>query len=412
MFTSSLPVSLRKTLTDAGITTPTPVQELALQALFRGKDVAVEAPTGSGKTLTFVLPLLTELDERPSPPARPRFLVLTPTRELALQVARTFKQFGKALDFPPVVASIIGGERLPPQLRALERGVDIVVATPGRLLDLVGREAIDLSDLETLVLDEADRLLDAEFLASMATLVEALPGRRSTWLFSATLPGKVLHRAQPLIDQPTVLRVTEQPLPVDTVDQRVFAVPPTRRRLLLQKLIEEESWGPTLVFVASRKGADTVQHKLARDGFSSDLLHGHLDQDERNLVVQRFRQGIVRILVVTDLAARGLDLPDLEVVVNFDLPRSPRDYLHRVGRAGRAGRSGKAVSFVDHSTEPHLRLIEKRNGVRLERLSVAGFEQKGPPPPKTKGTGGIKGKRKSKKDKLREQRAREAAEKG
>lgn len=405
-----LPTALQHAFTEAGFDAFTPVQELALPRLLEDGDVAVEAPTGSGKTLTFVLPLLARFLEQPGLPGAPRALVLTPTRELALQIARAFKQIGRHLDEQPTVVTLIGGESLHAQRTALQRGTDVVVATPGRLVDLLEREDLDLGEVGTLILDEADRMLDGAFGPCMEALSATLPADRNTWLVSATLPGKVLARARPLLSEPTVLRVTEQALPVDTVTQRVFAVPPSRRRLLLQHLLGEESWGPTLVFVASRFDAEKLQFKLARDGFSADLLHGRLEQDERTDVVRRFTAGEVRVLVVTDLAARGIDLPDLQVVVNFDLPRSPRDYLHRVGRAGRAGRTGQAVSFVCHATEPHLRLIEKRNGVRLERLSVAGFEQKGPPPPPSKGTGGVKGRRKSKKDKLREQRAREAAE--
>jgi superfamily II DNA/RNA helicase len=401
-----LPDVLRTALTDAGFSTPTPVQELAIPALLQRGDVVVEAPTGSGKTLAFVLPLLAGLAERPGPPTRPVALIVTPTRELALQIAKTLKQFGRSLPHPTRAVVLIGGESIDHQVAALDRGADVVVATPGRLLDQLEREALDLSEAHTLVLDEADRLLDVAFSESLAIVEAALPVDVSTWLFSATLPGRVLARAGSVLEAPVVLRVTPKPVPVETVQQRVFAVPAVRRRLLLQTLLEEEAWGPTLVFAASKHKANVLAGKLYKAGVSADVLHGGLDQTTRNDVLRRFDRRGVNVLVATDLAARGIDLPNLEVVVNFDLPRSPSDYLHRVGRAGRAGRTGRAVTFIDHDSAAHFALIEKRNALTLERLSREGFALSEPPPVREKGAGGIKGKRKNKKDKLREAAAR------
>ncbi len=392
-----------------GFQHPTPIQWQAIPLVSTGRDVAAEAQTGSGKTAAFALPILHALIDAP-PVTPPRVLVLAPTRELALQVASTFETLGASAPQPIGVAAIIGGQPIEAQIDALASGVEIVVATPGRLLDLLVRQELDLSAVRTLVLDEADKLLDLGFSEDLHTLVAALPASRQTLLFSATLPEKVLTLAARVLVEPVTIRIDATATPVATIRQRVFEVPPDRRRMLLQHLIGTEGWGQTLVFVATQRAASNLSAKLRSAGIDATDLHGGLEQDVRERVLDRFRRRRVAVLVATDLAARGIDIPELDVVVNYDLPRSTRDYPHRIGRTGRAGASGLAVSFIDHATAAHFALIEQRCGVQpLERERAPGFELEGEAPRRPKGGPPVKGKRKSKKDKRREQAARAAA---
>ena len=330
-------------------------------------------------------------------------LVITPTRELALQIAETFKQLGQFAESSPKVLSIIGGTSIDDQRDTLSSGVDIVVATPGRLLDLMEREAIQLNKVRTLVLDEADKLLDVGFNDELTVLLAALPPQRQSLLFSATLPQKVLTLSARVLSEPTVLRIDEQRTSVATIEQRVYQVAQDKRRLLLQQLLKSETWGKTLVFVATQRAASNLAKKLRVDGFRAVELHGGLDQPDRLFALECFRSGRAPVMVATDIAARGIDIPLLGAVVNFDLPRAPVDYVHRIGRTGRAGASGVAITFVDHETDTHLRLIEKKNHLMLNRVQVPGFELGDAPQGQSKGPAPKKGKRKSKKDKLREQ---------
>jgi len=277
----------------------------------------------------------------------------------------------------------------------------VVVATPGRLLDLMDRGAIDLGQVHTLVLDEADKLLDVGFAEELNTFLEGMPANPQTLLFSATLPPKVVALGERILQDHSVVRLAERHTPVANVTQRVFQVDRNRRRALLQRLIEEEDWSQTLVFVATQKASINLAQKLRNAGHAAVSLHGGLTQDDRIQVLKRFKSGRAAILVATDLAARGIDIPQLGAAVNYDLPRSPHDYVHRIGRTGRAGASGIAVSFVDHETEAHFRVIEKKNHFQLERQQVAGFELPEAPPKPRRGPPPKKGKRKSKKDKLR-----------
>jgi len=401
--TLGLSAPLLRALDELGHTQPTPVQTQAIPVALTGMDVAVEARTGSGKTYAFALPILERLQrQRPSVAA----LILTPTRELALQVAASFKSLACFGSEPPRVLGIIGGQPIEDQISALARGVDLVVATPGRLLDLVDRGEIDLSSLRTLVLDEADKLLDLGFSAELDRLIEVLPTTRQTLLFSATLPESVLQLAERVQNNATTLRIAD-PSQVLDIHQRVFEVDRDKRRLLLQHLLSTESWGQTLVFVSTQRATENIAAKLRKAGFNASELHGGLYQEDRIWVLDRFTRGIDQVLVATDIAARGIDIPRLGAVVNFDLPRSTRDHIHRIGRTGRAGESGVAVSFIDHDTAPHFALIEKRNRFSLPREQVPGFELTGNTPARVRGKAPVKGKRKSKKDKLREQRARD-----
>ncbi|MFT5682284.1 MAG: ATP-dependent RNA helicase RhlE [Myxococcota bacterium] len=406
-----LPDELLRAIRALRYETPTPIQERAIPVVLDGADVFAEAQTGSGKTAAFALPILKQLcDTPPAWDSPPQVLVLVPTRELALQVARAFVDLGRFIAPCPRVLPVIGGEPIEEQIALLGEGVSIVVATPGRLLDLSGSGNIDLSSLRTLVLDEADRLLDAGFDEELSRLLEGLPVDRQTLLFSATLPTTMLDLAQRVLREPVSVRIDEITTPVADIQQRVYQVNADGRRMLLQHLLHTESWGQTLVFVSTKRATENLSAKLRRAGFSATALHGDLAQSDRIAALGRFRRGGVGVLVSTDLAARGIDVPRLGAVVNFDLPRSTQGYIHRIGRTGRAGLSGIAVSFVDHKSEAHFKLIEKRSNITLPREQVPGFELNGAPPKRKKGAGGVKGKRKSKKDRLREAAARDAPE--
>jgi ATP-dependent RNA helicase RhlE len=388
-----------------GYAAPTPIQQRSIPHIIAGDDLAAEAQTGAGKTAAFVLPILQKMTSRTAGlvPIGIGVLTITPTRELALQIAETFKSLSQFAEPPPTVLSIIGGTSINDQLSVLSSGVDIVVATPGRLLDLMEREAIDVSHVHTLVLDEADKLLDVGFNDELTVLLDALPSQRQNLLFSATLPQKVLNLSARVLNEPSVLRIDEEHTSVATIEQSAYQVDRENRRLLLQHLLKTESWGQTLVFVATQRGANNLAKKLRVDGFPATELHGGLDQAARIFALKRFRRGKAQIMVATDIAARGIDIPLLGAVVNFDLPRAPVDYIHRIGRTGRAGESGIAVTFVDHETENHLRLIEKKNRLMLTRQQVPGFELRESSTERVKGLAPKKGRRKSKKDKLREQ---------
>jgi len=394
-----------------GYSVPTPIQQRSIPHITAGSDLAAEAQTGSGKTAAFVLPILQKMSSGPAASTIHTLgvLTITPTRELALQIADTFRRLGQFAEPPPKVLSIIGGTSINEQVSALATGVDIVVATPGRLIDLLEREALDASHVHTLVLDEADKLLDVGFNDELTVLLDALPSQRQNLLFSATLPQKVLNLSARVLHNPIVLRIDEQHTPVATIDQRVYQVERDKRRTLLQHLLKAESWGQTLVFAATQRGAANLAKKLRVAGFKATEIHGGLDQADRIFALKRFKSGKAQIMVATDIAARGIDIPRLGAVVNFDLPRAAADYIHRIGRTGRAGELGIAVTFVDHETESHLRLIEKKNQLMLTRQEVAGFELGDPLTDKVKGPAPIKGKRKSKKDKLREKQARTSA---
>ena len=399
----NLPRYLLQAVKELGYEVPTPIQVRAIPLVRAGGDLVAEAETGSGKTAAFALPILDKLSEGvgEAAPAAVQVLTLVPTRELALQVSQVFKRLGQCMPAPVKVLAIIGGQAIDAQMTALNKGVRVVVATPGRLLDLVERGAIDLGQVNTLVLDEADKLLDVGFAEELDTLLVGMPSHRQTLLFSATLPPQVIELAERILRDHALVRLAERHAPVANVAQRVFQVERDRRRAALQLLIDEEGWEKTLVFVATQRASVHLAQKLRKAGHRAVALHGGLSQDERIFSLKRFASGRATILVATDIAARGIDIPQLAVAVNFDLPRSPHDYVHRVGRTGRAGASGMAVSFVDHGTEAHFRVIEKKNHFRLERQQIPGFELPEAPPRPPRGKAPKKGKRKSKKDKLR-----------
>jgi superfamily II DNA/RNA helicase len=425
--------SLLQRLADAELDEPTPVQADAIPAALAGRDVLALAQTGSGKTLAYVLPLLQQVEEafarsvkadartapdrrpqqaalhEPKPERRPtQALVLVPTRELALQVGETLRDMSEHLQAPLRWGCVFGGVSINTQMLALRGGADIVVATPGRLLDLIEHNALSLDGVQTLVLDEADRLLDKGFEEELTRVLALLPKRRQHLLCSATFAPGVEALTQQLLQEPVRIDLRADAVSVPDIRQRAIQVDAAQRTPLLRHLIKQEGWRQVLVFVATRHACDVVAHKLQKHGIQAAAFHADASQGARREVLRAFKAGELQVVVATDLAARGLHVDALPAVVNHDLPRSPDDHIHRIGRTARAGHSGVAVSFVNADNEAHFRLIEKRQGLRVPREQVPGFEMKQTEPenrnPLTdpQGTGGIKGKRKSKKDKLRE----------
>ena len=391
-----------------GFTQPTPVQSQAIPPALGGADLLATAQTGSGKTVAFALPLLQHLQKAgATAPRRVRALVLVPTRELAAQVGEVLRSLGEHLQPRPKTVVVFGGVSINPQMMALRGAADIVVATPGRLLDLVDQNALRLSGVEQLVLDEADRLLDLGFAEELNRVLALLPARRQNLFFSATFPPSVQALAQGLLHEPVRIDVPAEPESAPAVTQRVIQVDEPRRTQLLRHLIKEHPGERVLVFVGSQYTAEHLASKLHRDGLFATAFHGGLSQGARKQVLDEFKDSRWDVLITTDLAARGLHIDQLPVVVNYDLARSPVDHVHRIGRTGRAGLSGLAISFVSASTEAHFSLIEKRQGLSLPREQVPGFEPKETAEPATpaklvaQDNGGIKGKRPSKKDKLR-----------
>jgi superfamily II DNA/RNA helicase len=391
----------------AGFTAPTPIQAEAIPALLDGKDLLGIAQTGSGKTAAFGLPLLqlvqmgaTGQSTRPI-----QALVLVPTRELAAQVGEVLRDLARHLvQQPPKVAVVFGGVSINPQLMALRGGADVIVATPGRLLDLVDHNAVRLGQVAHLVLDEADRLLDLGFAEELQRVLALLPAKRQNLFFSATFPMAVQALADGLLRQPVRVEIAATPEHTPDIAQRAIAVDDKRRTQLLRHLVKEHAWSRVLVFVATQYAAEHVAEKLYKAGIYASPFHGGLSQGARKQVLQEFKDERWQVVVTTDLAARGIDIAQLPAVVNYDLPRSADDYVHRIGRTGRAGESGVAVSFVMPEATAHFRLIEKRQGLALPLEVIAGFEPTEVAPPATPaapGTGGIKGRRPSKKDKLR-----------
>ncbi len=397
---------------DLGWHTATPIQAAAWAPVRRGQDLLALSPTGSGKTAAWLLPLLQNLLAQPGlaqqRPRRLRVLVLAPTRELAQQIGRLARALAPTLS----TAVLVGGVSANPQMMALRGGAHIAVATPGRLLDLQRQNAIRLGEVQALVLDEADRLLDLGFADELAQVLALLPRQRQSLLFSATLPEAVAVLAQQVLHEPLRIdALADETAPTPTIRQRAIEVDTPRRTALLRHLIQTEGWTRVLVFVATQYATEHVADKLRQAGVPAAALHGARSAGRREQVLADFRDGLITVLVATDLAARGLDVPGLAVVVNHDLPRSAVDHTHRIGRTGRAGAEGLAVSFIAADapgSEAHFRLIEKRQGQRVAREQVAGFEPVAVASPQPLGdpNGGVKGARKGKKDKLREAAAR------
>ena len=392
-----------------GYTEPTPIQEKVIPLVLEKHDVMARAQTGSGKSASFVLPILQLWSEKQyEGKAKIRALVLTPTRELTVQVADAFSTFGAYLPKKPTVVSIIGGESIGDQLYAIQQGCDIVVATSGRLLDVLSKKQMNLSHLDFFVLDEADKMLDLGFAEELDLVLKALPAERQNLLFSATYPQKMLDIASRITQNPIEVTIEHEEPTVQSILQRVIEVNRENRGPLLRHMLDTEKWGQVLVFMANKRASDNIAAKFRKYGYSADSFHGDLIQEERTYTLKQFKAKKIRILFATDLVARGLDIDDITCVINYDLPRSPSDYIHRIGRTGRAGKAGIAVSFIGHEDKEHFKLIEKRSNIRLEREQIEGFELTGVTPKKEKGPAPVKGKGKSKKDRAREKALREA----
>lgn len=387
---------------------PTAIQAAAIPTVLQGRDVLASAQTGSGKTAAFALPLLQSLQQLPGEkPRRVRLLVLVPTRELAAQVGEEIRSLAQHLPRALKVAIVFGGVSINPQMMNLRGGADIVVATPGRLLDLADHNAVNLSGVAALVLDEADRLLDLGFADELSRILALLPAGRQNLFFSATFPPAVQALANQLLRDPVHIDAPAEPEGEPDITQRAIAVDTGRRTQLLRHLITQNTWRRVLVFVATKHAAEIVADKLRKVRIYAEPFHGELSQGKRTQVLADFKASRLKVVVATDVASRGIDIAQLPVVVNYDLPRSAQDYIHRIGRTGRAGDSGLALSFVSADTEAHFRMIEKRQGLRLALEQIEGFEPLqtaipvAPADSDAPTTGGIKGKRPSKKDKLR-----------
>lgn len=395
---------IQQALDRVGFLTPTPIQEKVIPLVLEGCDVMARAQTGSGKSASFVLPILELWHGRKGEgKAKIKALVLTPTREITVQVAEAFTTFGTFLHVKPKVVSIIGGEKIGEQLYDIQQGCDIVVATSGRLLDIMSKKQINLSHVEFFVLDEADKMMDLGFEQELGLILDALPQKRQNLLFSATYPPKVQALTLKITTQALYVVIETETPTVERIVQRAIRVNHENRSPLLRHLLREHHWKKVLVFMANKRACENIAMKFRKHGFSAEAFHGDLVQEGRAWALQALKEGKVNILFATDIAARGLDIDDVNCVINFDLPRSTEDYIHRIGRTGRAGKEGVAISFIGLEDEAHFALIEKRCAVRLAKEEVSGFERVGELPQKEKGSAPIKGKRKSKKDKLREQ---------
>ncbi len=405
---SSLGLSpaLLRSLDSRAYPAPTPIQRAAIPAALQGRDLLACAQTGSGKTLAFALPVLHQFERaKASKPRQLRALILVPTRELCTQVGEEIRSLGAHLAPPLKVSIVFGGVSVNPQMLRLRGGTDIAVATPGRLLDLVGRNALALSGVTTLVLDEADRLLDLGFAEELARILALLPTQRQNLFFSATFAPAVQALAHTLLRDPLRVTAPSEPLSQPDIAQRAICVDAERRTQLLRHLIEQNHWSRVLVFVATKHAAEMVADKLRKARINAEPFHGKLSQGKRAQVLADFKASRLKVVIATDVAARGLDIAQLPVVVNYDLPRSALDYTHRVGRTGRAGDSGVALSFVSADSLAHYHLIEKRQRLTLALEQIEGFEPTETINATMAAGGGIKGKRPSKKDKLRAQAA-------
>ncbi len=365
---------LLRAVAEQGYIQPTPIQQQTIPAILQGQDIFASAQTGTGKTASFTLPLLQRLgNTSPSNVHRtPRALILTPTRELAVQVSDSVKTYGKYLSLHSAV--VYGGIGIRPQIQTLRRGVDILVATPGRLLDHLEQKTLDLSQIEILVLDECDRMLDMGFIRDIRKILAKLPDARQTLMFSATFSKTIQQLANTLLKSPTLIEVAPRNTASEQVEQVVHPVERDRKRELLAYMISFHNWKQVLVFTRTKHGASRLAEQLAKDGLKTAAIHGNKSQAARTKALNDFKQGRVRVLVATDVASRGLDIEQLPHVVNFELPNVPEDYVHRIGRTGRAGKSGRAVSLVCKDEYLLLENIEKLLNQTLFKEVILGYE--------------------------------------
>ena len=372
-----LSADILRAVADLGYTHPTPIQLQAIPAVLQGGDLLAGAQTGTGKTAGFTLPILQMLSARARPAAangkRPvRALVLTPTRELAAQVEESVTQYGKYLRLTSM--TVFGGVSMVPQVKQLARGVDILVATPGRLLDHMQQKTVDLSGVEILVLDEADRMLDMGFIRDIRRVLAALPTKRQNLLFSATFSDEIKQLADGLLKSPALIEVARRNTTAETVEQKIHPVDRDRKRELLEHLVREHNWFQVLVFTRTKHGANRLAEQLTKGGIPALAIHGNKSQGARTRALAEFKSGTLQVLVATDIAARGIDIDQLPHVVNFDLPEVAEDYVHRIGRTGRAGANGEAVSLVCVDEHQLLTQIERLIKRTIEREVIPGFE--------------------------------------
>lgn len=369
--------ALLKAVTALGYETPSPIQEKAIPVILEGKDVLASAQTGTGKTAGFALPMLQKLSQAPYKHNRPiRALILTPTRELAAQVYEDIREYSAFLEIKSTV--IFGGVNQNPQVRKLRNGIDVLVATPGRLLDLNDQKHLSLRNVDFLVLDEADRMLDMGFLRDIKRILALLPERRQNLLFSATFSKDIKKLAQSFLHHPVLVEATPENTTVDKIAQRTIRVDKSKKTALTIKLISEGNWKQVLIFTRTKHGANRLAQKLDRAKISSAAIHGNKTQNARTNALAGFKSGKVRVLVATDIAARGLDIPLLPHVINYELPNIPEDYVHRIGRTGRAGASGEAISLVGGDEVDYVKGIEKLLGEKLSRDIIPGYEPQDP----------------------------------
>jgi ATP-dependent RNA helicase RhlE len=361
-----------RAIDEQGYREATPIQQKAIPLVLEGRDVLAGAQTGTGKTAGFTLPLLQRLQASRTSRKQPRVLILTPTRELAAQVNESVRNYGRHLPFKAAV--IFGGVSINPQISQLRRGTDIVVATPGRLLDHAQQKTIDLSNIEILVLDEADRMLDMGFIRDIRRILALMPKKRQNLLFSATFSDEIRRLAADLLNQPTEIQAATRNKPADRVRQIVYPVDKQRKRELLSHRIGAGNWKQVLVFTRTKHGANRLADQLSRDGLKAAAIHGNKSQGARTRALADFKSGAVRVLVATDIAARGLDIDRLPHVVNYELPHVPEDYVHRIGRTARAGQEGHAVSLVCVDEHKLLGDIERLLNCRIEKETIPGYE--------------------------------------
>ncbi len=383
---------LDKSLTDAlkalGYDSPTPIQQQAIPAILAGKDIMAGAQTGTGKTAAFALPILQQLIEYTEASRPIRALVLTPTRELAQQVYKSFLSYAENTALNVAVA--YGGVSINPQIAAMEKGVDILIATPGRLLDHITKESVNLSHLQSIVFDEADRMLDMGFKDEIDRILNQLPNRRQTLLFSATFDDAIFKLSKTLLNDPLLIEVSERNAPAAQVEQRVYNVDSDRKRELTSFLIGSRNWHQVLIFTRTKQMADDLAKEMCKDGINTQSIHGDKSQGARERVLAEFKEGKTRALVATDVAARGIDIIDLKYVINFELPYIAEDYVHRIGRTGRAGNTGLAISLMSQNEEWLLEAVEKVLDSVLLQQSLPGYEpdltkQNQPTPRSSKG---------------------------
>jgi superfamily II DNA/RNA helicase len=370
----SLSPEIQKALESAGYTKPTPVQAAAIPEILKGQDVVASAQTGTGKTAAFVLPAL-QLMSEVGPQKKPRILILTPTRELAAQITQAANKYGKFLQFKFV--SLVGGAGYPQQIRNLSKPLDIIVATPGRLMDHLENKRVDLSQIEMLILDEADRMLDMGFIDDVKHINKFIPAEHQTLLFSATFDQRIERVVKQFLKDPARVDFSHETLAPERIQQVVYvADSPGHKIQLLEHLLEQDNIFKAIIFTATKRAADQLAEDLKEDGLAAAALHGDLKQGARNRTIAQMREGKIQYLVATDVAARGIDISDITHVINFDLPKFSEDYVHRIGRTGRAGKTGVAISLVLPSEARHLHQIEKFTGQKVEQQQIPGLEPK------------------------------------